>query len=333
MLKPLIQKTRAAILARENRARLKSTVDDLDSGLIPIFFIFTPDIAHLAPYCILNVKPPFKPILVMNAVPKEDIAWINSLHPDLPLVELKHSLRQNSASLLPHSDVLNDLFAVVPGNFCIQDPDCFVVDQNFYTHVSLSKSEFAAGPFWEQNSTHGHIFPYTYFVIFNTTAFRVNSSKFGTNADVIRKMPRRAAREIASMGYQPGEFPEPTKNYFDTLQAHWLLSLSAGLTFRQLPGIRESVFHVGGTSYVTSNTADVSASEYWPLAVQYFNLRLLELRHGERFRNRFHDLIERYGSSDDLLSRHPEFRDCWRFADISRILEFITAAEKDSANE
>ena len=60
----------------------------------------------------------------------------------------------------------------------------------------------------------------------------------------------RAAEAIAALGYEPDQYPDYNKDYFDTLQAFWLLSQSEGLSFRELPGFEDSVIHIGGTSYL-----------------------------------------------------------------------------------
>ena len=314
MLRPAIERTRTAILSRINRGRLRRGFAGFAADTIPIVFIFTPEIAHLAPYCVPAVGPRFKPVLVMNAVHPQDVDWIRSIHPDLPLVELRHSLSRNSQSLLPHGDVLNDLFAVATGNFIIQDPDCFVTDPAFWDAVKIEQRDFACGAFWEQAQDPDHVLPHTFFLMFNVDAFRTVASKFQIDAGVIRALPPRAAGKALEMGYEPGKYPHKFKDYFDTLQAFWVLSLAEGWKFREIPGQQECVFHIGGTSYLHKTDIDLSHWDYWPLSVLYFNLRLLELHHGQRFRTRYGKLIEAYGSADGLLTTNPEFSSGWRRA-------------------
>ena len=323
MFKPAIERTRTALLSRINQARLRRGLAGLSAGTIPIVFIFTPEIAHLAPYCVPDVGARFKPVLVMNAVPREDVAWIRSIHPGLPLIELAHSLSRNSQSLLPHGDVLNDLFAVTPGDFIIQDPDCFVTDRAFWNDVKIGDHDFACGAFWEQTKDPAHVLPHTFFLMFNVDAFHAVAAKYQIDAGVIRSLPPRAAQKVRDMGYQPGRYPHQFKDYFDTLQAFWVLSLAEGWKFREIPGQQECIFHIGGTSYLHKADIDLSHWDYWPLSVHYFNLRLLELEHGGRFRKRYGSLFDMYGSADGLLAANAEFRAGWRRAEIDGILNCV----------
>ncbi len=325
MLKPTIKTTRTAILSRVNRHRLRRELAVVPTGTIPIVFIFTPEIAHLAPYCLPTVNSSFTPVLVMNAVPPADVEWIRSLHPDKPIVELKHSLSRNSKSLLPHGDVLNDLFATMSNHFIIQDPDCFVTDDGFWDNVRIEDQEFAAGAFWEQTQDPAHALPHTFFLMLNVDAYQSITSKYRIDSSVIRTLPHEAARKAKEMGYAAGNYPHKFKDYFDTLQAYWILSLSEGLRFREIPGQQQSVFHVGGTSYLHTTDIDLSHWDYWPLSVHYFNLRILELDDGRRFRERFQLLFDLYGSSAGLLNQNPEFRQGWRCAEIDRILSSVAA--------
>jgi hypothetical protein len=259
----------------------------------------------------------------MNAVPADDVKWIRSIHPDLPLVELKNSLSGNADSLLPHGEVLNDLFDVSNGNFCIQDPDCFVTDDRFWDQVSLSEHDFAGGAFWEQVAAHDHLLPQTFFLVFNLEWFRAMAAEYDIDANVIRSLSPQAQRKIESIGYQGGQFPQEFKGYFDTLQAYWVLSLAEGRTFREIPGRGNSIFHIGGTSYLHKTDIELSHWDYWPLSVHYFNLRILELPPGKRFRERYKQLFEMYGSAQQLLDANREFRGGWRCAEIDLIVDYV----------
>lgn len=326
MLKPAMQKMRSSVLAAVNQQRLRRGLAGIDRGKIPIFFIFTPEIGHLAPFCIPQADDRFTSVLVMNAVSKDDVDWIRSIHPDLPLIELKHSLTRNSQSLLPHGDVLNDLFAVADGDFCIQDPDCFVTDTRFWENVRLEQDDYAGGPFWSKAYGQDHDLPYTYFVMFSLGAFQTIASKYGVDANVMRTLPANAQRQAESVGYGAGHFPNRGKDYFDTLQAFWVLSLAEGMKFREMPGERDWIYHIGGTSYLHKSDIELSHWDFWPLSVHYFNLRLLESPLLERFRERYEMLFDTYRSSDALLEQHVEFREGWRCAEIDKILGSVMPA-------
>lgn len=52
----------------------------------------------------------------------------------------------------------------------------------------------------------------------------------------------------------------------------------------------------------------------------YFNLKLLELPAGERFRTRFEKLLRRFESSDGVIDRFPEFAKSQRYADMQTLI-------------
>lgn len=323
-MKVALQNLRQKFLAQHNRSRLKRGLDGVWDRT-PVFFIFTPEIVHLAPYCTQNIdRSRFAPVMITNAVPSDDVAWIRSVNSELPLIELKNSLRKNSASLVSHGDVLNDLFSVAKGHFCIQDPDCFVVEESFWGGVDVGANEFASGAFWEHLEKHNHVLPHTFFLMFNLDSFRDIQNRFSIDAGVIRKLPTAAANHVRSLGYTPGIYPHSFKDYFDTLQAYWVLSLSDQQIFRELPGERKSIFHIGGTSYLHKSDIDLAHWDYWPLSVHYFNLRVLELPLGERFRGRHREITERYTSAAGLLASNSEFSNGWRRAEIDLIMDKVT---------
>ena len=101
--------------------------------------------------------------------------------------------------------------------------------------------------------------------------------------------------------------------------------MTSGYGVRHLAGAGQSVFHIGGTSYLHKSDYDLEHWDYWPLSVIYFNLRLLELPLGERFHGRFAQILQRYGGSEKLLDTYPEFREGRRFNEMQRLLESIAA--------
>lgn len=325
MLKSIKQQLRSTSLGAWNRHRLRPAFSTLAPEQTPVFFIFTPEIVHLAPFCIPDAGPNFAPILVMNAVSKDDTDWIQSIHPRIPLVSLAASLRGNSDSLLPHGVVLNDLFTVADRNFCIQDPDCFVTDRAFWDHVSLTTDDFAAGAFWEPVAGRDHVMPRTFFLLFNVSVFREVRQRYGVDANVQHKLPPRAQEKTKAFGYQSNEFPQQFKGYFDTLQASWILSMSEGRQFHKLEGREKRIFHIGGTSYLHASDIDLKHWDYWPLSVHYFNLRLLETDTCERFRTRHASLFDAYSNSQTLLEMHPEFAGGWRCHEIDFILNHVAS--------
>lgn len=319
-----IQSVRGTLLSIVNRRRLRWALSRMQRQEdTPIFFIFTPDVVHFAPYCIPYDASGFEPILVLNSVSSADQEWLKALHPNNVIVALRVSLTGNAKSMLSHGAVLNDLFAIADKPFCIQDPDCFVTHSSFWSQVRLDVStDMACGPFTKAPTDHTHVLPDTFFLIMNPALFKTLARRYRISASSAYMLP--AAQEaIRHLDYQPGEYPEQFKGYFDTLQAFWLLALSEGYEFRKLPGEGESVFHIGGTSYLHSSDYDLKHWDYWPLSVIYFNLSLLALPHGKRFHERFQGIMNGYSSPDNLLREYPAFMGTRRFAEIKRLLGAI----------
>lgn len=326
-MKSIVKSLRCRILNARNRSRLRAAVAEVPAAATPIYFIFTKDIIHLAPFCIPNLDSRFHPVLVMNGVSSKDVAWVKGLHKSLPLADLTTSLTGNPDSLLAHGDVLCDLFAATERDFCIQDPDCFVTDDSFWDHVSISDQEFCGAVYCDTAPDHGHVLPQTYFVMFNRQHYAAFQQKYSLDARTIEQLPIEAEQRIQELGYGKNEYPHPHKDYFDTLQAFWVLSLADGLTVRELPGRDDFVFHVGGTSYLHNHEIDPTHWDFWPLSVHYFNLRILEQDITAGFRPRFTHLFEMYKQSSNLLEAWPQFAEGWRRKAIDRILEHSTQSE------
>jgi hypothetical protein len=313
---------RAKALSVINRRRIQQAMARagvLDRPLL--VFIFTEELMHFAPYCIPETSGQFEVMLVLNGVTDKSAQWLAALLPKTCIIPLKASLTGNVQSLLPHATVLHDLLTVIRRPFCIQDPDCFVTDPRFFDNVAVDENEFAAGPFLKRPTDHDHILPDTFFLMLNPSMYHRLSKEFGISAELLTSLPKKAMKAAQILGYQPGQFTENFKNYFDTLQAYWIVAQAEGKRFRLLPGAGETVFHIGGTSYLHKSTLDLAHWDYWPLSVQYFNLRLLEEPVNARFRDLFSSLFSTYTSADDLLEKYPAFRDGYRYRDAHRILD------------
>lgn len=313
---------RTKTLSLVNRSRISRTMQN--SGIADkqcIVFIFTEQLMHFAPFCIPETNGQFEVMLLLNGVSDNSTRWLTSLFQETSIVRLKASLTGNAKSLLSHAAVLNDLLAVIQRPFVIQDPDCFVTDPRFFDEVHVAEDEFAAGPFVKQPTDHNHILPDTFFLMLNSPLFHRLSREFGISAELITSLPTKAMKAAQTFGYQPGQFTENFKNYFDTLQAYWIVAQAEGKRFRLLEGSGKTVFHIGGTSYLHKCNYDLSHWDYWPLSVQYFNLRLLEQPVNARFRIQFSSLFSTYADADDLLKKYPGFKDGYRYRDAQAILD------------
>ena len=317
----LVNFARKRFLGFENRKRLTKALPLISDRKTPVFIIVTPEISHFTPYCIQNYAADFQPVLLLNGMNASDTAWVREAVGEVLVISLKNSFRRQSRSLVPHVDAINDLFSVMERDFCIQDPDCFVTDPDFWHQVSVEENQFASGPFWEPCHVTEIDIPQTFFLMLNSRRFRLASKRYGIDSRVYRSLPKVAADAVAAIGYKDGVYPRSDKDYFDTLQAYWGVSYAEGLKFKQVAGVKHQVFHIGGTSYLMQDNIDLTYGEFWPLSVHYFNLRLLERGELARFRGRYENLFQLHGSADQLLLKWPGFRDCWRSKEIDTIVE------------
>ena len=309
MIKSIKQSIRSRRLRMINRGQLRRSLDrTLQGDACPIFFIFTRELVHFTPFCLPGERAEFEPVMILNGCDPGDADWMSRTAPGVPLVNLTTSLTGNPDSLLSHGEVLEDLFAVCQRPFCIQDPDCFVRNDGFWDRVAIQPSEYAAGPFTKRPTDHDHVLPDTFFVMFNTPVYQAVARKYRLTANATADLSPAATNALRRVGYQPGQYPEQFKGYFDTLQTFWLAAMAEGYTFGEIPGTDDDLIHIGGTSYLhRSDSDDLSHWDYWPLSVRYFNLRLLDRPHLERFRSRFETLFRQHRSADDLLDEFPGF--------------------------
>ena len=81
MKKKLLSYVRRQLLSAVNRRILRSQLAKAPlDGRVPVFFVFfvfTPDLVHMAPFCIAGVREDFAPVMILNAVSNEDRVWMN----------------------------------------------------------------------------------------------------------------------------------------------------------------------------------------------------------------------------------------------------------------
>ncbi len=328
MLSQLGRSIRKRALAIQNRDRLRRTLGTAVSDHKRLVFsLFTDEQMLFAPFCIPTDVPDIQPVILLNGVSRDDFEWISNIHPNVPIVRLRATLTNNQKSILPHAAVVNDLLTVLNQPFCLQDADCFAVDPAFYESLSLNvDQDYAAGPFVKMRTRCDVLMPHTYFLLFNPTLINRVQAKYGVSADITKSLPPVAAEKIHAIGYEPGQYPDTFKDYFDTLQALFLLLSAEGWNFKTLGGENSSIYHIGGTSYIRYSDCDLTHWDCWPLSVHYFNLRLLEFEINQRFVDRFKYLYDLHESTEQLLQAHPVFLRSNRCLWINELLESLEAS-------
>lgn len=320
----LIKSARTALLRRVNLFRLRSVAASASSDArLAVFVIASPPDMHLAPLAVLQSRPCIRHIILGNGISAADAQWLESQVGGVPVVRLQASLRNNAATYLAHAEVIELCATTSASDFGIQDADCFVIEPAWWDGFRIgSPVEYAAAPFWKPVQALRASMPDTYLVLIKGANYRRRETE-NIGPDISRDVAPLGPR-LSARGLTLPYFPETGKDYFDTLQKHWLAAVLDGESLRELPGADEVVFHVGGSTYLTGREcADVAHWDYWPLNTGYFHMRVLESPRLAQFRPRFGRLFQRYGSSDNLLKAYPGFKQSKRFRMSERLLDFF----------
>jgi hypothetical protein len=318
---------RKLFLRTLNYQRLRSTISAVDQEGELVFFIFVDGLLHFLPFCLRNLSNKLTPIILLNGISSTDEKWVRETSPYTPVVRLQTSLRGNNKSILPHGEVLEILLGCTNRSFCIQDPDCFILDKSFCDDICINpEREFAAGPFTKQPTNHDHVLPDTFFLTINPTLYRSYRKQYGISADVSPTIPKNARKLLSKIHYNEHDYPELFKGYFDTLQLFWLAAIANGKLFRKLDGAGNKIIHIGGTSYLHNTEYSPEHWDYWPLSVQYINLLFLSLDLNHRFHSRFTTLLSRFPDTDSLLREYPDFRKSYRYNSMNQLWQQITAS-------
>jgi hypothetical protein len=331
MILPTVQSAvgtiRSSLLGAANSRIASSSLAPL-VGKLNTFIVVTPHLIHLAPLAALNPGKGIRPVFVSNGLSSGDISWLESIAPQVPVIPLKASLGGNPDSLLGHGVIIDCLASASHEAFCIQDADCFVSDATFWDHVSLDlEKEFAACAFVRKAKGDMPEFPETFLAVLNAPLLRRYRMKYRISAESSAEAPPRARAVLAEAGYGRGEVLENLKNYYDTLQQYWVVATHEGFSFRRLDGEGKTVHHIGGTSYLHRSFENLSHWDYWPLAVHYLHMRVLEMPGAIRFRKRFAKLFEVHDSAAALLGAYPDFAAGRRRANADAILDSLGAAQ------
>ena len=320
---------RSAVLQETNTRAARRAIQGMDSAKLKSFIVVTPHLIHMAPLATLNHGSGVQPVLVANGLSGDDLAWLGAMCPGVPTIELRTSLTGNPDSLLLHGVIIDYLAAACDQPFCIQDADCFVLDSSFWTGVSLDpKTEYATCVFVREGDAKRPPFPETFLTCLNAPLMRKFNRELSIRSESTDRPSSRAKDALASAGYGEGRVLETLKDYYDTLQQFWVIATHRGFRFRKLAGEGDTVHHIGGTSYLHSTFDDLAHWDYWPLAVHYFNMRLLELPAASRFRKRFEKLSAYHGSADQVLGKFPDFAAGYRRKTADTILDELGVADR-----
>lgn len=326
MLNSWTRKLRDSILRAFNVRQIKSMLSkhDLESKL-PVFIIASPPDMHLAPFSVRDSTDDIFPVVLANGLSADDISWIQQKVQKTPVVSLSASLSGNRETYLSHAEVIHAIAGAYKSDFCIQDADCLVLDNSIWSEIIAARGNlYGVGPFVKTSAWAGWSIPDTFLVKIDAASFRSVCRAAGIDASISKVPGDGISRLMAESEWGDAVFPEPYKDYYDTLQRYWVAAELMGLQFKTVPGAGERVFHIGGSSYITCfEQADLTHWDFWPANTIYFHLRFVELANDAMLKRRFAALFRRYGGSAGIETLLPEFNDSFRFRESQLILKSI----------
>lgn len=292
---------------------------------MPVFIIASRPDYHLAPLAIERNHPKIQSIVVANGVSGPQLTWLRRECGSTPVIPLKASFRSESRNFLSHAEVISIVNGVCNADYCVQDADCFVLDTSWWDYL-LEEHEnvYASGPFGKPFNDLPWQFPDTFLVRINRQNYINVCQKYRVGPAIASQPSPEVRVELDKFGIQENWFPDYKKQYFDTLQLFWTAAALFKLDFHLLPGADEQVFHVGGSSYLTTaEIEDPSHWDYWAVNTVYFHLNILELTRFDEIRKDFEVLFRRFGSSEKVLSQYPEYPNSKRYETCIKLLRSL----------
>ena len=326
-MQSLKQQLRAHLLRRKNLRRVRQFTQELAQGGPPIFILANPADLHFAPLALAFRSPYHRQIFVGNGLSDADVEWLQERCPGTPILQLSGSLSGNTASYLPHGELVNLIALGFQEPFFIQDADCFPLNADVFAQLRLpSDQEYASGPFWKECPEWEHILPDTFLVGIRPKSLARTQDRYGIDASIYAKAEGRAEARLFENGLDESWRPELShdKKYFDTLQLSWILATLDGERFGKIADASSSLHHVGGTSYLTADPAvDLSHWDWWPLNTCYTTLRILAQPDWEPLRYRFRHIYDRHADLTTISQSFPPFVKSKRFQQTNLILKSL----------
>jgi hypothetical protein len=320
------QKLRTFALRLVNRrvsSAFRSAIGTDDS--LPVFIIASRPDYHLAPLAVEHDHKKIKSIVVANGVSGSRLAWLRRECGKAPVIPLRASFGKKNRNFLSHAEVVSTVNAMCRGDYCIQDADCFVTDTHWWSHILENfNNVYATGPFGKPFNDIPGQFPDTFLVRINRKRYIDVCKIFGVGPTITEQPSKAVRRELDNLGISQRWYPDFDKQYYDTLQLFWTAATLSGFEFQLLPGANQEVFHVGGSSYLTTgDIKDPRHWDYWAVNTVYFHLRVLESPRFVEIREDFTRLFQRFESSDQLLSEYPEYLNSGRYQLSTKLLSLL----------
>jgi hypothetical protein len=211
-------------------------------------------------------------------------------------------------------------------DFGIIDPDCFVLDDSFFSMLQIGNNEFAISPFHSVNKLADITFPRTYFLFFNTPLIHRIRKQYEISFKQCWTIPPRLepALRVLNLGYH--NFPHDTVNYFDNFQLIWAMAFHQGFSFAAGPpstrtargGRQNRIVHVGASSmFLTEESRNamirnqnkyehlskLEKERFRAAAFSYYaHLLMLESTNSSELREHYLPFFAPLGGSEEILN-------------------------------
>lgn len=159
-------------------------------------------------------------------------------------------------TLLGHATIIDSLLDALREPFWLVDHDCFLLSESLFENHHKSSDGMGQAAFAFQNEKLKTLIPETFLLRLNPNVAKKIAATFSVTARVYRheELPEKARRLLESAGWGARNYPEPHKDYYDTLRVLALLAQSLGVGFFISPGYstrcenHEEAIHIGNTS-------------------------------------------------------------------------------------
>lgn len=285
------------------------------------YVIVMPRTLHFLRPCLDLLPRDVRVVLVSNGARAWERKRLRAEYPQHPMVVLA-TLPGTS---LVHGDAINLMLDHDDTDFGILDHDLYVFDPAIFERARPARHECAFALFSDISHRTGRRYPETYFLHFNRTVMRALAERYGVDARLYRRAPRKAARRLADFGWSEALFLKDTQDFLDTLQLLFALAAADGCPVRLDDTMDEAAAcHVGGTSMGTHRTKD--------LAQLYIHRRFIDLAGDAQIGRCYAAMTAPLRSAEDIRARMRPGHDESRVADrVDWLIGRLQAAREGAA--
>jgi len=241
------------------------------------FMILMPASLHVSLIAMKSFPKHNKLIIISNGLTKEE---------NIYLKELRTHTIFTCYSVLRHHIILNILFKYWKNNFGIIDNDCFVRNSKVIDELmQIKDSELLASKYFIESklTNTNYDIPETFLMFFNIHNINYIRKKYSVSTRIyaLEKLPKKV---ITTFNKHNIKYPEPHKEYFDTLRVIFLLGHIEQLTFSNIKsyanvhGDINEVYHIGAMAKPQNFNSiyGFNGTYFWIKAIESCNDLTLE---------------------------------------------------------